>query len=68
MQILEIAIKVEGGVGKLAQKLGIGQSAISNWKLSDRRVPPAWEQVLEMRYGWHRARMEKAESAAEEKA
>lgn len=66
MQILEIAIKVEGGVGKLAQKLGIGQSAVSNWKLPDRNVPRAWEQLLELKYGRHRARIEKAERLASE--
>lgn len=63
---LDIAIKVEGGVANLAQKLGVSQNAISNWKLSDRGVPRAWEKLLELRYGRHRARIEKAERLASE--
>ena len=48
MEILEIAIKVEGGVGKLACALGERQNVVSNWK--KRGLPRAWRQVLEMRY------------------
>lgn len=49
MEILEIAIKAEGGVGKLACALGERQNVISNWRKRN-RIPRAWVQVLEMRY------------------
>ena len=48
MEILEIAIKAEGGVSKLACALGERQNVVSNWK--KRGVPRAWRQVLELRY------------------
>lgn len=48
MEILEIAIKAEGGVSKLATALGERQNVVSNWK--KRGLPRAWRQVLEMRY------------------
>lgn len=55
---LDIAIKVEGGVAKLAQKLGVSQNSINNWKLPDRGVPRAWAKLLEMKYSRHRAKFE----------
>jgi DNA-binding transcriptional regulator YdaS (Cro superfamily) len=39
MNALDIAIESAGGVGKLAERLGIFQSAVSNWK--KRGQPPA---------------------------
>ena len=50
MNILDIAIWAEGGVGKLADALGVAQNVVSNWKLKDRGLPKAWEQVLTLRY------------------
>ncbi len=49
MQILELAIAKEGGVGHLAKTLGLKQTAVSNWKA--RGVPRPWIMVLESRYG-----------------
>lgn len=49
MNILETAIKQEGSVGALANALGLGQTAISNWRA--RGVPKPWGQVLQLRYG-----------------
>lgn len=49
MQILEQAITKEGGVGKLANALGLRQGAVSNWRV--RGIPRAWGLVLESRYG-----------------
>lgn len=42
MNALERAIKHVGGVTRMAEKLGLGQSVVSNWKLRgkpDGRVP-----------------------------
>ena len=48
MEILEIAIKAEGGVGKLAAAIGERQNVVSNWR--KRGVPRPWRQVLQLRY------------------
>ena len=48
MQILEVAIKAEGGVSNLARSLGVGQSTVSMWK--SRGVPAGWKRVLELVY------------------
>lgn len=39
MDALNLAISIAGGVGKLADSLGVRQSAVSNWKA--RGVVPA---------------------------
>lgn len=49
MDILQIAIDAEGGVGKLAAALGEKQNVVSNWRA--RRLPRAWAKVLGMKYG-----------------
>ena len=49
MEILEISIKAEGSVGKLAEALDIRQNVISNWRA--RGVPKPWAQVLLLKYG-----------------
>ena len=38
MEHLERAIEIAGGVGRLASAIGLGQSAVSNWRA--RGVPP----------------------------
>ena len=47
--ILQTAIDAEGGVGKLADSLGIAQSAVSNWRA--RGVPHPWLLLLNLKYG-----------------
>ena len=49
MDILQIAIEAEGGVGKLAAALGENQNVVSNWKA--RRLPRPWAKVLALKYG-----------------
>jgi len=49
MDILDIAIQAAGGVGKLADKLGLTQQAVSNWRLRE-SIPRAWEMVLRQKY------------------
>ena len=49
MEILEIALKSTGGVGRLAFILDIKQNVISNWKLRG-VVPKGWETVLKMKF------------------
>ena len=49
MDILQIAIDAEGGVGRLAAALGESQSVVSNWRA--RRLPRPWQKVLAMKYG-----------------
>ena len=44
MDLLEIAIKAAGGVGRLAYMLDVKQNTISNWR--QRGVPKSWQQVL----------------------
>ena len=44
MDLLEIAIKAAGGVGRLAYKLDVKQNTISNWR--QRGVPKSWQHVL----------------------
>lgn len=48
MNILDIAIKTEGGVSKLAKTLSVNQNVVSNWH--KRGVPKPWLIVLEMKY------------------
>lgn len=50
MDILKVAIWVEGGVGKLADALSVKQNVVSNWQLADRSVPNPWVQVLKLKY------------------
>ncbi len=48
MDILDIAISHAGGVTKLADKLGISQQAVTNWR--SRGLPRAWELVLRQKF------------------
>ena len=48
MDILEIAIKTAGGVGRLAYILDVKQNVISNWR--QRGVPKSWQQVLAYKF------------------
>lgn len=48
MEILEIAIKAAGGVGKLAYILDVKQNVVSNWRV--RGVPKSWEQVIAYKF------------------
>lgn len=48
MNILEKAIKAEGGVGNLAKTLALGQSTVSMWR--SRGVPKGWAKALELSY------------------
>ena len=48
MNILEIAIKTEGGVNALAKTLGIKQNVVSNWR--KRGLPKPWEVALTLKY------------------
>ena len=48
MNILEIAIKTEGGVNALAKTLGIKQNVVSNWR--KRGLPKPWDIVLSLKY------------------
>ena len=48
--ILDLSIKQAGGVGKLAQSLGVRQNVVSNWKTRN-KLPLPWKLVLEHRYG-----------------
>lgn len=49
METLEHAITAAGGVGKLAEKLGIKPNVISNWRLR-KSIPRGWELVLRDRF------------------
>lgn len=48
MDILQTAIQVEGGVGKLADALGIRQNVVSNWR--SRGLPKPWAHLLQLKY------------------
>jgi hypothetical protein len=48
MDLLEIAIKAAGGVGRLAYMLDVKQNVISNWR--QRGVPKSWQQVLAYKF------------------
>jgi DNA-binding transcriptional regulator YiaG len=50
MNILDFAIKKEGGVCKLARSLDTTQNVVSNWR-SRGRVPKGWLKALTMKYG-----------------
>ncbi len=62
METLEIAIQYAGGVGRLAEKLGIKANVISNWRLRN-SVPRAWELVLTDRFVRKAKRRQQAEVA-----
>lgn len=61
METLEIAITAAGGVGKLAEKLGIKPNVISNWRLRN-SIPRGWELVLRDRFGRKAKRKQPAEA------
>lgn len=48
MDILQTAIHAEGGVGKLADALGIRQNVVSNWR--SRGLPKPWAHLLRLKY------------------
>jgi hypothetical protein len=48
MDILQTAIQAEGGVGKLADALGIRQNVVSNWR--SRGLPKPWAHLLRLKY------------------
>lgn len=48
-EILEKALAIEGGVGRLADALGVRQNVVSNWKA--RGLPYAWQVALKAKYG-----------------
>ena len=48
MDILKTAIDAEGGVGKLATALGVGQNVVSNWRA--RGLPKPWDYALRLKY------------------
>ena len=48
MDILKTAIDAEGGVGKLAMALGVGQNVVSNWR--SRGLPRPWDYALRLKY------------------
>lgn len=48
MDILKTAIDAEGGVGKLAAALGVGQNVVSNWRA--RGLPRSWDFALRLKY------------------
>jgi hypothetical protein len=48
MDILKTAIDAEGGVGKLANSLGVRQSVVSNWRA--RGLPRSWDYALNLKY------------------
>lgn len=49
MDILQIAIDAEDGVGKLADALGVRQNVVSNWRA--RGLPKSWALLLQLKYG-----------------
>lgn len=49
METLEHAIKVTGGVTKLADDLGVRQNVVSNWRTRG-RLPKAWDKLLRLKY------------------
>ena len=49
MEILERAIKIEGGVGRLAVAIGEKQNTVSMWR-QRKRVPKGWLKLLESKY------------------
>lgn len=48
MELLNIAIKHEGGVSKLAAAIGEKPNVVGNWKL--RGLPKTWAKLLAMKY------------------
>ena len=50
MDILEVAIKAEGNVGKLASALGVSPTAISNWRNPERGLPHSWRTAISLKY------------------
>lgn len=49
METLTHAIAVAGGVGKLADALGLKANVVSNW-IYRNRVPKSWQMVLCHKY------------------
>lgn len=47
MNALDMAIEKAGGVCRLADQLGVGQSVVSNWRASGGRVPPKRVRAVE---------------------
>jgi DNA-binding transcriptional regulator YdaS (Cro superfamily) len=48
---LDLAIEAAGGVGKLADLLGVRQNVVSNWRLPGRGVPRDWLPAIERATG-----------------
>lgn len=49
MNILDAAIKAEGGVSALAKAIDVLPNVISNWRARD-SVPPGYIKLLEIKY------------------
>ena len=47
MEALNKAIQRAGGVGKLAEAIGVGQSVVSNWRLRKTLPPPEYCASIE---------------------
>jgi hypothetical protein len=61
MSILDVAIKAEGGVGKLANALDVKQNVVSNWR--KRGLPKPWAKLLTRDYSKHLRTTKKEEKA-----
>jgi CRISPR/Cas system CMR-associated protein Cmr3 (group 5 of RAMP superfamily) len=55
MNILKHAIEVEGGVGNLANALGVRQNVVSNW-LYRKKLPKPWTIALTVMYARRKVR------------
>ena len=49
MEILNRAIEIEGGVGKLAVALGVAPNVVSNWRMRN-ELPRPWQIALNLKY------------------
>jgi hypothetical protein len=49
MEILNRAIEIEGGVGKLAVALGVAPNVVSNWRMRN-ELPRPWQIALDLKY------------------
>jgi DNA-binding transcriptional regulator YdaS (Cro superfamily) len=47
MSALDRAIQKVGGVGLLAEQIGVGQTAVSNWRTRNQRVRPEYCAAIE---------------------
>ena len=63
MNILDIAIQAESGVSNLARSIGVTPNVIGNWK--NRKVPKAWGQLLQMKYGANKPSRKPSKQKAE---